>query len=76
MKVMTEMKNHFTLNLSCTKSILISEAKDIIQIQMMRKDQSSLSLGEMKTLFKNKDKLIDSVLEVIIADVNKKKKNV
>ena len=75
-KVMTEMKNHFTLNLSRTKSILISEAKDIIQIQMTWKDQSSLSLGEMKTLFKNKDKLIDSVLEVIIADVNKKKKNV
>ena len=73
-KVMTEMKNHFTLNLSRKKSILISEAKDIIQIQMMQKDQSSLSLGEMKTLFKNKDKLIDSVLEVIIADVNKKKK--
>ena len=75
-KVMTEMKNHFTLNFSRTKSILISEAKDIIQIQMTRKDQSSLSLGEMKTLFKNKDKLIDSILEVIIADVNKKKKNV
>ena len=49
-KVMTEMKNHFTLNLSRTKSILISEAKDIIQIQMMQKDQSSLSLGEMKTV--------------------------
>ena len=73
---MSEMKNHFTLNLSHTKSILISEAKDIIQIQMTRKDQSSLSLGELKTLFKNKEKLIDSVLEVIIADVNKKKKNV
>ena len=75
-KVITEMKNHFTLNLSRTKSILISEAKDIIQIHMIRKDQSSLSLGEMKTLFKNKEKLIDSVLEVIIADVNKKKKTV
>ena len=73
-KVITEMKNHFTLNLSRTKSIIISEAKDIIQIHMIRKDQSSLSLGEMKTLFKNKEKLIDSVLEVIIADVNKKKK--
>ena len=41
---------------------------------MVRKDQSSLSLGEMKTPFKNKEKLIDSVLEVIIADAQKKKK--
>ena len=68
------MKSYFTLNLSHTKSIYIFEAKDIVQIQMVQKDQSSLSLGEMKTLFKNKEKLIDSVLEVIIVDAQKKKK--
>ena len=68
------MKSYFTLNLSRTKLIYIFEAEDIVQIQMVRKDQSSLSLGEMKTLFKNKEKLIDSVLEVIIADAQKKKK--
>ena len=73
-KLPTEMKSYFTLNLSCAKSIYIFEAEDIVQIQMVRKDQSSLSLGEMKTLFKNKEKLIDSVLEVIIADAQKKKK--
>ena len=74
-KLPTEMKSYFTLNLSRTKSIYIFEAEDIVQIQMVWKDQSSLSLGEMKTLFKNKEKLIDSVLEVIIADAQKKKKN-
>ena len=73
-KLPTEMKSHFTLNLSRTKSIYIFEVEDIVQIQMLQKDQSSLSLGEMKTLFKNKEKLIDSVLEVIIADAQKKKK--
>ena len=54
--------------------IYIFEAEDIVQIQMLQKDKSPLSLGEMKTLFKNKEKLIDSVLEVIIADAHKKKK--
>ena len=73
-KLPTEMKSHFTLNLSHTKSIYIFEAEDIVQIQMLQKDQSSLSLGEMKTLFKNKEKLIDSVLEVIIADAHNKKR--
>ena len=73
-KLPTEMKSYFTLNLSCTKSIYIFEAEDIVQIQMVWKDQSSLSLGEMTTLFKNKEKLIDSVLEVIITDAQKKKK--
>ena len=73
-KLPTEMKSHFTLNLSRTKLVYIFEAEDIVQIQMLWKDQSSLSLGEMKTLFKNKEKLIDSVLEVIIVDAQKKKK--
>ena len=68
------MKSYFTLNLSHTKSIYIFEAEDIVQFQMVRKDQSSMSLGEMKTLFKNKEKLINSVLEVIIADAHNKKK--
>ena len=73
-KLPTEMKSHLTLNLSRTKLIYIFEAEDIVQIQMVQKDQSSLSLGEMKTLFKSKEKLIDSVLEVIIADAHNKKK--
>ena len=51
-KLPSEMKSHFTLNLSSTESIYIFEVEDIVQIQMLQKDQSSLSLGEMKTLFK------------------------